>query len=201
MLTQITDLPVGEGSRWCFDLTKGYFDRIKFLKEKTIVYYVYLICTCISSQVIKVFIRRLLAACFQQSYPQVWSLVDGPKSTYIPSLSPSHMPRSLFPRKGFEASLSRSVITSASVTQNNSHAWTSMLHDALKIIGRNSAAKVRELQDGTRRNNHRGNNVRSHVKCFTGDVIHNKVYVSLHKILLVGSTYPCAQITWLFYLC
>ena len=45
--------------------------------------------------------------------PQVWSLVEGPKSTYMPRRSPSHMPRSLLPRNGLEASLSSKVITSA----------------------------------------------------------------------------------------
>ena len=49
----------------------------------------------------------------RNTHPQVCFLVAGPKSTYIPSLSPNHMPRSLLPRKGFEASLSNNVMRSA----------------------------------------------------------------------------------------
>lgn len=48
-----------------------------------------------------------------KTYPHVWSLVDGPKSEYIPSLSASHIVRSLFPRYGREQSLSRRPMTSA----------------------------------------------------------------------------------------
>lgn len=44
-------------------------------------------------------------------------LVAGPKSTYIPSFSPSHIPRSLFPRNGLEASLSKRVTKSAPATK------------------------------------------------------------------------------------
>jgi hypothetical protein len=50
--------------------------------------------------------------CFK-TYPHVWSFVAGPKSTYIPIFSPNHIPRSLLPRNGLDASLSSKVITSA----------------------------------------------------------------------------------------
>ena len=47
------------------------------------------------------------------AYPHVWSLVEGPKSEYIPSLSASHIVRSLLPKYGREQSLSSNPITSA----------------------------------------------------------------------------------------
>ena len=52
------------------------------------------------------------------THPHVCSFVDGPKSSCMRSLSPSHMLISLWPKKGLEASHSKSVITSAPVICN-----------------------------------------------------------------------------------
>ena len=54
--------------------------------------------------------------------PHVWSLVDGPKSTYMDNSSLSHIARSLLPRNGLEASLSNRVMTSAPVSFNRAAA-------------------------------------------------------------------------------
>ena len=94
----------------------------KILYYRCIIWYkiiISIICTFISASDLSLLVSEetiALPSKGTSTYPQVWSLVDTPKSTYIPSRSPSHIPRSLFPRKGLDASLSSNVITSAPVT-------------------------------------------------------------------------------------
>lgn len=133
-----THLPSGEGSKWWDDFTIGYFDSSKALKNKQLKFRyvlrqswnaIYAKCNWIIAflnpyllwkiifelnQLCKTFFGfNILQDKTTHLYPQVLSLVEGPKSEYISSLSENHILRSLFPRYGLEQSLSRRPITSA----------------------------------------------------------------------------------------